>query len=416
METDSDYTDIMQHIERRTGIKPSGVGKPTWVRSIRKRMEACESSNIDAYARLVASSPIERQELVELIVVPETWFFRDSPGLDFFLSQVLEAEKRGRRKPWHVLSLGCATGEEPYSIAMMLAQAGIPLLRFSVEGVDISRRALERARKGVYGSRAFRGSSVLPYRKNFLRTEEGSEVRRDLRQRVAFRSANISDLSFGFSARKYDFVFCRNVLIYFSSDVQDRVLTNVSRLLEHDGYLLLSPTESELVRLKGYPHTGPRLACAHQLHATDSVVPRTIVTTDIEKDIESVEPVQARETETEVQQAPDPLVEAQQLANEGHLDAAWQLCLGCLNSGKNEPALYYLMGALKMAQHSDNEAEEFFRKAVYLSPTHYDALVNLALIAERKGLNEEAYRLWLRARKCSTDDSETEGVVAYGRS
>src|SRR6266446_6784075 len=114
-----------------------------------------------AFAERLENSSEDLQALVEQIVVPETWFFRDVQPFRFVGRWVAtEAARSGPERVFRVLSIPCSTGEEPYSIAMSLLDRGVPAGSFTIDAADVSRRSLAHARAGRYGKRSFRGNAL----------------------------------------------------------------------------------------------------------------------------------------------------------------------------------------------------------------------------------------------------------------
>ncbi len=119
-----------------------------------------------------------------------------------------------------ILSVPCATGEEPYSIAMALMDSGLPATRFRIDAVDVSLRVLDHARRGIYGRNSFRGAD-LPFRDRYFRqVENGHLLSEIVRERVDFRQGNLLAHDFASHEGLYDYIFCRNVLIYFDGEAQ----------------------------------------------------------------------------------------------------------------------------------------------------------------------------------------------------
>lgn len=184
------------------------------------------------------------EQLTPFLTVKETYFLRESLQLaDFaetFLPALRErAERRGARR-LHVLSAGCATGEEAYTLAVLLADARPDV---AVLGVDVDRRALETAERAEYREHAFRGVPDAWRAQHFERTANGMwRVAAAHRARVRFAPANLLRLeSAGWP--RFDAIFCRNVLIYFEPTVQDVVLRALGRCLQPDGLLFLGHSE-----------------------------------------------------------------------------------------------------------------------------------------------------------------------------
>jgi chemotaxis protein methyltransferase CheR len=152
-------------------------------------------------------------------------------------------------RPFFLWSAGCSTGEEPYTLAMVLSEfAGQhPEFRFSIVATDISTRALDRARDGIYD--ADRVSTVsLELKQRYLlksrdRTRNQVRMAPDLRAAVQFRRLNLMEETLSFS-EPLDVIFCRNVIIYFDRNTQERLISRFCRLLRPDGYLFLGHSES----------------------------------------------------------------------------------------------------------------------------------------------------------------------------
>jgi len=398
MDVEKIIPEIAAFVELRAGIKPDAVGHSMWGRAIRKRMEATEINKPYDYLRKATTNAAEFQMLMELIVVPETWFFRERPALDFMVAMIKSQEELGRKTPWRILSLACATGEEPYSIAMVLADAGVPLHRFAIEGVDISKVALELAKAGLYGSNSFRNKATLMHKANFERQGERWSVHESIRNRVKFSLENVMSPQFAFNRRKYDIIFCRNLLIYFSSTAQLQVLDTCERIMEESGIIILGPAESEVARLSGFVSVGPRNACAFYRRPRGKATPKVLG-----KKSAAPPPVETKHPEAPATASLDPKIEllnrAIELANEGRLRNSMDACQLYLQRYEPHSQIYFLLGALHVASNEDDKAAYFFEKAVYLTPNHYEALVNLALIADRKGDKVQSEQFWRRARK-----------------
>src|SRR5262249_28978799 len=138
------------------------------------------------------SSKHEIQELIETVVVPETWFFRDAKAFEvlaeFVVHEWLPASPQGSLK---ILSGPCSTGEEPYSVAMALLDVGMPAHRFTIDAVDISARAVAKAKAGVYGANSFRGQSLEFRERYFEETAIGYTLKRSVCRSVAFHQSNL---------------------------------------------------------------------------------------------------------------------------------------------------------------------------------------------------------------------------------
>jgi chemotaxis protein methyltransferase CheR len=219
-------------------------------RRLAPRLEVHGLSGYGEYHRLLSRGAGRRDELetaAELLATNETYFCREPGQLRAFSEEIvpLLARERARERRLRVWSAGCSTGEEPYTIAILLLRSGL-LDGWDVEvlGIDLSRRALAAARAGVYGPSAFRAPESEQLRPWFQPRDGRRAVRAEVGRMVRFAQANLVDPAAVESLPAADVVFCRNVLIYFDLAVRRRVLASIRRRLRPGGYLLLGHSES----------------------------------------------------------------------------------------------------------------------------------------------------------------------------
>ena len=173
-------------------------------------------------------------------MVPESWFFRDARPFEVFR----EFARAGwlvdpARPPLSALSVPCAGGEEPYSIAMTLLEIGLPPGRFRVDAVDVSARSLARAIAGVYGPNSFRGVDG-PIRSRYFRDQGGAfTIDPAVRSSVRFHLGNLLDPALLADRPAFDVVFCRNLLIYLDAPARAAAFASIGRLLADGGLLFL---------------------------------------------------------------------------------------------------------------------------------------------------------------------------------
>jgi chemotaxis protein methyltransferase CheR len=191
----------------------------------------------------------ELSTIVDILTINETYFFREEQQLKAFAEEILpelkeKKEKEGQRS-LRIWSAGCSTGEEPYTLAMLILQSGL-CTGWDVEifASDISHRVLQSARKGEYTKSSFRVTKEDYIRKYF--TEEGGKHRLNdpVRRLVNFGYLNLFDSSKIFLLGKMDVIFCRNVIIYFDKAAKKKVIDHFERQLNEEGYLLLGHSES----------------------------------------------------------------------------------------------------------------------------------------------------------------------------
>jgi chemotaxis protein methyltransferase CheR len=197
------------------------------------------------YLRYDEGGPAELDRLVERLVVQETYFFREVAPLRLVVHEIVPEMARERR-PVRIWSAACATGEEPYTLAMMLEDAGY-LRNVELVASDISAKALAKARTGVYGGRSLRffGERSMP--RQLLRDGHGgARVHENLARSIRWCQVNLLDESAVRDLGTFDVVVCRNVLIYFADCTVSRVAEHLRRALRPGGLLLLGASESLL--------------------------------------------------------------------------------------------------------------------------------------------------------------------------
>ncbi len=194
-----------------------------------------EPSDSQAFGRLLDAS-----------VNGETYFFRDMGGLLAFAEEIVPERilASGMDGEIQVWSAGCATGEEPFTLAMMLLEKGIlPARKVRIRGSDASPDAIRRARAGIYGSHSLRATSESRRRDYFVETSPGKwSVRNEVRQYVTFDAVPFS-LETNNSSN-LDVIICRNVLIYLEDEARVRTVELFTQRLKPGGYLLLGPSDA----------------------------------------------------------------------------------------------------------------------------------------------------------------------------
>jgi chemotaxis protein methyltransferase CheR len=249
-----DYTRLRQLIYDETGIS-LGAGKQVMLEGrIRRRLKALAIDSCREYCIFLFSRQGLQDELVHLIdavTTNKTDFFREPRHFDFLVSRVLPEHLAGSesRRPFLVWSAGCSSGEEPYTLAMVLSEFGPthPGFAFRILATDISTEVLDKAALGVYSNDAVRPVPQALKVKYLMRGRERNcdrvRVAPELRRLVEFRRLNFIDSDYGV-AEKFDAIFCRNVIIYFDRATQQSILTKITARLRPGGYLFMGHAET----------------------------------------------------------------------------------------------------------------------------------------------------------------------------
>lgn len=206
------------------------------------------------YYRFLRYDPKASEELsaaIDILTTNETYFFRETCQLKAFSEEILleiknRKEVTNKPKTLSIWSAGCSTGEEPYTIAMLILETGqFKGWNIEIFGNDISQRVLQAARRGVYSKYSFRASEQIFIDKYFEPTPDGKhKVNDEIKNMVRFGYLNLIDRSRMSLLRNMDVIFCRNVLIYFDVESKKKVIQNFYDKLEEGGYLLLGHSES----------------------------------------------------------------------------------------------------------------------------------------------------------------------------
>jgi chemotaxis protein methyltransferase WspC len=264
-------------LQRTIGLDPASIGENAIERAVSDRFAAwradgadASSEGIDDFWLAVNGVPEQLQALIEAVVVPVTWFFRDAEAFNGLVGLARVRLLDQPFKPVRILSMPCSTGEEAYTIAMAMLDAGIAPERFSIDAIDVSGRALDVARQACYGSNAFR-SRALGFRDRFFRPA-GDQWRlgAEVSERVRFRQANLLTLD-PQTFEPFDFVFCRNVLIYFGRETQHTAMRVLDGLLASGGTLFVGPAETGLMMREGM--ASAKLALAFAFRRPENVAP-----------------------------------------------------------------------------------------------------------------------------------------------
>jgi len=239
-----DSSGVASWLANFSGISSRIIGSHSLERAISLRLEATGLDNAEAYLELLLESAQEQQCLVELVVVPETWFFRDRQPFVHLRSHVACLIAGGLpSKPLQLLSAPCASGEEPYSLAMTLLDMGLPAECFRIDAVDICRQSIRKARQAIYGKHSFRGVSEAEKAKHFQITSQGLALNPEIRNTVHFKGANLMTC-LAESTSNYDVVFCRNLLIYLEEEASQHLLESFASLMKPGGLLIVGAAET----------------------------------------------------------------------------------------------------------------------------------------------------------------------------
>jgi chemotaxis protein methyltransferase CheR len=253
-----EYRLLRDLVSERLGIWFGPESRLSLERRLRERLTVRGLASYGDYYQLLKYSPLaheEWEEASELLTTHETYFFREDYQLRAFKNELLPmlAERSKSRKRLHVWSAGCSTGEEAYTIAMLVLESGLfEGWEVRVYGSDLSKKCIAAARRGIYGPASFRTTNEEAKRTWFVpspvqaSSTELLGVSPAVRALCHFGQMNLLDEERTHLVGRCDVIFCRNVLIYFDGPRRKRVIEMFHERLVHGGVLLLGHAESLL--------------------------------------------------------------------------------------------------------------------------------------------------------------------------
>ncbi|MFZ4804473.1 MAG: CheR family methyltransferase [Synechococcus lacustris] len=373
-----DVTSIGNWLSAFTGISAAIIGEHTIRRAVVRRLKATGLVNADAYLAHLLESEQEQDCLVELIVVPETWFFRDRQPfyqLKKHISKLIEAGPPDQ--PLRLLSAPCSSGEEPYSMAMTLLDMGLPSEAFQIDAIDICKHAIKKAREANYTKHSFRGVTELERSSNFMAMASGLVLKPKIRQTVRFQRSNLMTC-LAENGNRYEVIFCRNLLIYLEDNAASRLLEAIATLLKPGGLLIVGSAEmakvpTHLFKAIRQPFVFGFERCQPLPQAQAPVIPSETPRA----------PKPSRRSLASATPLPLPPISQAEELNQ---------CLLRLQVNPYCDDTYLRMSQLLESSNQKEEALRSLQKCLYLKPRSKEALTQLIRLTRQLGQLEQSQR------------------------
>lgn len=248
--TEEDFRIIQDFIHDKYGIYFKDEKRSFIKMKLNPRFISLGLKSFSEYIQFLKYGPESEKEsrrMISLLTNTETYFFRELPQLnvfrDFLLPELRKEKMTRNEKNIRILSAGCSTGEEVYTLAIMIFDSGIFFWGWDVGiiGMDVNERAIKAAREGIYYERSFRLTDP-EYRRRFFTSNSGDFIVKDsIKRMTSFVSGNITDQ---ITISDIDAIFCRNVLIYFSDEKLKTAIKNFHMALRPGAYLMLGHSEN----------------------------------------------------------------------------------------------------------------------------------------------------------------------------
>lgn len=426
---------IKQLLGKRIGVIADTLGPEAVEKAVAKCCEKIPCKDVAHYRDVLLQKNSEIGNLIDEIVVPESWFFRDTVPFQRLSQAVAD---RTLSRPIRALSAPCAGGEEPYSIAMTLLDLGLSANEFFIKGVDISERLVSRAGKTPFSRLSFRGDNLEYRGKYFTQIGNRYQIQESLRSLVQFEQANLTAANLLADDPPYDIIFCRNVMIYLDEQSRLQVLQNLERLLAAKGILFVGHAEAGLAvrqqfsslnwpgafafrkkirQISDKPTPTLKEALRRKKGDKPKILPkprRNFPSPNSQKlnhkKSNAAKSQRIDKTARKTTDPPPPLSEfslerALRLANAGQNQEARRLCQKIMETEGPSAAAYFLLGNLQLAEGKKHDAEQSFGRVVYLEPEHHEAITCLFHLASSRGDSAAAERWKRRLNRVATRSS-----------
>ena len=369
----------------KIGLDTVTIGESSLQHALDKRVAATQCDGLDAYFNLVSVDRSELEAFIEEIVVPETWFFRNSVPFSACVERVeaVLKQRMGYNDPIRILSVPCSTGEEPYSIAIAIAESRVNLNLVTINAIDISRTAIDAAQRADYHRNAFREMPDAIREKYFSEKNGRFRLSDDIRAMVKFEQANVILSSLSPMPAYYDIIFCRNLLIYFNDQLRRQIYEKLYRALSKGGCLFVGHVETTQVDKSRFQPLADQRSYGFIKTGASNPVLRHI----------PKQQTAARALTSHTLENTTPMASGQsvislnfvdQLIDKGDDARAAHLLQQYLSLQPQSVEARFLEGKRLYCSAQVKEAESWLKKLLYLHPNHQDSLQLLLQMAEKR--------------------------------
>jgi chemotaxis protein methyltransferase WspC len=425
-------TAIEHLVSQKTGIDLAIISGIDVANVIQRLLGTLQIAKLEAYYHSLLEDPATFSKLIESLVIPETSFFRHPAAFDFLKTYCLQ--QRHQKKIFRILSVPCSTGEEPYSMAIALLEAGFLPQQISIDAFDISQDALDKAKQGIYKKYAFR-SVDAEYDQYYLQKYFDQQnnlyfIKQEVKDIINFQIGNLVEPNFLLTPHLYDVIFCRNVLIYFNQTARRFVLKKLHRALVDQGLLFIGYAETNFIdnhdfQVLSIPHAFTYAKKSYQLSLEQTLnqltfpklsptpLKKTDLPTALSRSSYRLRTLPSRHifplplssfknktpsTNSSQQQGDrrtnkkivnvsknslQGLENIRQLADQNQLDLALEQCQEFIQENPTEAQAYLLLGEIYQAKNQDLSAKITYKKALYLNSKCEETITHLILLSEQ---------------------------------
>lgn len=478
---DTELSQISELIAKRMGLHFQANRWRDLERGICSAAREFGFKDAESCIRWLLKSPLSKNQieiLASYLTIGETYFFRDKESFEVLESHILPeliCSRQGNEKRIRIWSAACATGEEPYSIAILMSKM-IPDIKdwnITILSTDINPRFLQKATEGVYTKWSFRNTPPWVKERYFKITKNGRfEILPSIKKMVTFSYQNLGEDSYPSlltNTNAMDIIFCRNVLMYFSQNFSSQVIQKLYRSLVEKGWLIVSPCETSHILFSQFATLNFNNSIFYRKTTTNNklqdasckmheIIPLAQDYEFIPEPAQGIIPPESEiaeeieEARSEDPQQQESYLEALELyrkghytetikqvaellskngrssmamgllvrafANQGRLSEASELCNKAIDADKLNPSLHYLLATILQEQGALDEAIKSLKRALYIDPDFVLAHFTLGNLIKQQGRLKESRKHFDNAltllQSHSNEDIllESEGITA----
>lgn len=418
---------VESFLKDELGLSLDTLGRERTLQKISQLISSAGFRNGAAFLNAASQDRELWQKLLDTVTVPESWFFRDISPFVCLQEWATKVRTEFPERKLRLLSVPCAAGEEVYSIAVSLRDAGLESDMFEVHGVDVNPRLIAKAADGQYGDHAFRGVDLTQYERYFVQSTSDAQrqVTPSILESVTLHVGNLFDLDKLFSDTKFDGIFCRNLLIYFGPESQVRALGTLLDRLSEDGVLFLGHAEASHLVLDRLASCGGEGSFAfrrrnpsNSSHHPEPNIPEVKATRitkgqasrgrqGVSAAVPKLDKTGFAHSHPRVKD--NVLDELRQLADGGKIATAVQQCEMLLQSSWEDARVLFLCGVVNEASGDHSTACSLYRRALEVDPSYQEVMLHLAATLDAQGHRDEAAALKQKAQKLFIDETSRDG-------
>ncbi|MFH1050270.1 MAG: CheR family methyltransferase [bacterium] len=406
------FEEIKEILKSQVGINPNSMDFSEFDSKADNFLQNNELDSYESLLKILKSKPNMLMAFTENKLNSETWFLRNPDVYELFNKYLHSLTPKDEYDKLRVLSIGCSTGEEPYSIAILLLASGLNPNNFIIDGIDISATAIEFAKQAVYSASSIHEMDIGLLEKYFQQAEDLFILNPKIAHLVVFHKVNFIEQNFFTGRKQYDIIFAKNIFNTLTEDAIRKLLNNISSVMSDTGILITTDNEVQFINLVQFQKSeygGSSFIKKKRENKVEEKYLQSEKKTKrkvkflpnifrINKNIEVAKNNVNEKTFLELNETKS-IQEIRQLISIGSFDNAMSSCLRLLKKGNQNPDLYYFLGYIYEQQNDLIQAEDFYHKALYLEPYHYETLIKLIVLFENKGKTDRAELLKKRIDK-----------------